>query len=132
MNDKVCLRVPKLDKFGTELSRLPCKIIEKFGKVNINYKLATSYGIINASFRAVDLMPYHGLLEINTERKLPVREAFRLFSERDRSKIDISKISCKCSNKCFQDKRCKCFINKVKCTSHCQNGLYFRKTACRF
>lgn len=118
VNDRVSLQVLKIDRFGTDMSRLPCLVVARSGTRDIFYGLATQFGVLDTKFRAGDLMPYHGELISDNQKSISVREAHRRFCEREKSK-DISRISCKCGGKCFQDKRCKCFSNNVKCSSHC-------------
>ena len=121
VSEKVSVSVSKLDRFGTELSRLPGEIISITGDKDIFYEIGTSFGILDVKLRGGDLMPFYGSLNVRTDKKISIREAHRLFCERPKQLIDVSKIFCKCSGKCKPDKRCKCFANNIGCTSHCIN-----------
>ena len=121
VTDIVSVLVPKIDRFGTELSRLPGKIISISGSTDYFYEIATSFGILDVKLRGGDLMPFHGSLVVKQDKKISLREAHRLFCDRPKNRVDVSKIFCKCSGKCKPDKRCRCFANNISCTSHCGN-----------
>ena len=111
----------KYDCYGTETKRLPGEIMSLSGEEVIFYEIGTAFGILDTKLRGGDLMPYYGLVQVEKNRKVSIREAHRLFCERPKNTINVSRISCKCSGKCLNDKRCKCFSNKLPCTSHCAN-----------
>ncbi len=56
-------------------------------------------------------------------KKISLREATKIFNNHPAKKVDLSKIHCKCQGKCYEDRRCVCFINNKDCTSHCENHL---------
>jgi hypothetical protein len=60
VGDLVSLHVPRIDRGGTDLPRLPAKIIGiKVNKDNqsVNYKLLCDHGIIKHSFAGDNLSP---------------------------------------------------------------------------
>lgn len=121
VGDKISVKVDRLDCYGTETSRLPGEILSISRKKVAFYEIGTAFGILDTKLRAGDLMLYYGIVTVDKSKNVGIREAHRLFSERAKNKIDVSRISCKCSGKCKNDNRCKCFSNKVSCTSHCSN-----------
>jgi hypothetical protein len=78
------------------------------------YAITTEYGVLETKYRAFDLEKYFGELNIDISKitkKITLREVCRQFNKRV-VKVDKASIFCKCSGKCFNDKRCNCFKNK--------------------
>ena len=110
-----------MDCYATETTRLPGEILSISGEKVLFYEIGTAFGILDCKLRSGDLMLYYGLVNVDKSKKVGIREAHRMFCERPKDKVDVSRISCKCSGKCLNDKRCKCFSNNISCTSHCSN-----------
>ena len=139
VNDKVTVKVNKLDRLACDMIRIPAIIIKKSGNKDIFYQLATTDGILNTQFRACDLDNYFGDINIDSQllndwkqnkKTISIREASRKFNNHKPKKVDLANIHCACSGKCFQDKRCKCFSNNQPCSSHCQNHVSGKKSKC--
>ena len=62
--------------------------------------------------------------------KISLREATKSLKNHPKKKVDLAKINCKCSGKCFDDRRCVCFKNGKSCTSHLENHLSGKKCKC--
>ena len=86
------------------------------------YELVCVFGVLEPKFFAGQLQRFHGVVKPNIKVKLPVSVAFSKFTEREKLSKDVSKIFCKCRSKCFNDGRCRCFSNNLKCTSHCHGN----------
>ena len=121
------------DKLVGDVRRVPAIIIGVTGTKDIFYKLLTTYGVLNIKYRASDLEYYYGDIKVPEEAKnktISLREATKLFNNHPAKNVDLSKIHCKCKNKCFDDRRCVCFKNGEKCSSHCENHLSGKKCKC--
>ncbi|CAF1028158.1 unnamed protein product [Brachionus calyciflorus] len=122
LDDKVTVLIPRIDRGGSDLPRIPGIILRKTGDKDIFHEIVCKFGILNEKLRACDLEPFEGLLEFDhktIKNKISLREAARLNSNR---LIDLKNTQnvCKCSGKC--DGRCSCFRSKQKCGSHCHLG----------
>ena len=62
VGDKISVRIPRIDRGGTDLPRLP-GIIRR--KANNFYEITTDNGILQDCLRACDLELYHGSLNID-------------------------------------------------------------------
>ena len=133
IDNKVTVLSMQPDKLVGDVRRVPAIIISKSGTRDIFYELLTSFGILNVKYRASDLEIYYGDLQIPEEvknKKISLREATKLFNNHPKKKVDLSKVHCKCSGKCYEDRRCVCFKNGKSCTSHCENHLSGKKCKC--
>jgi hypothetical protein len=133
IENKVTVLSMQPDKLVGDVRRVPAVIIGKSGTRDIFYELLTSFGILNVKYRASDLEIYYGDIKIPEDvknKKISLREATKLFNNHPKKNIDQSKIHCKCSGKCFQDRRCVCFKNGKTCSSHCENHLSGKKCKC--
>ena len=121
------------DKLVGDVRRVPALIIGKSGTRDHFYELLTSFGVLNIKYRASDLEMYFGDIIIPDDvkgKKISLREATKLFNNHPSKQADITKSKCKCKGKCFNDKRCNCFMTGKKCTSHCENHLSGKHCKC--
>ena len=100
------------------------------GEKDLFYKILTPYGYLADSYRADDLEPYCGLVNVQIDdyatryKKISLRKAAALSVNRGELAEIIT--SCNCNNVCTDDNRCKCFKAKVKCSSHCHGKSKIR------
>ena len=113
--------IPRIDRGGSDLPRIPAQVIRVCGNKDKFYEIATKFGIIETKYRASDLEVYERIVEANTTIHATLREAAIKSQLRtaSSSEIENSHIKCNCKGKCSEDKRCKCFKASQKCTSHC-------------
>ena len=75
VGDSVSVKIPKIDRSSTDLSRIPGVIIKVAGHKVISYQIGTEYGILNDCYRAVgDLQHYSGSVEVNHDKNLSLRQ----------------------------------------------------------
>ena len=132
IGDKVSVKVDKLDRISLDLKRIPGIVSSKSGDKDLFYSITTEFGVLDTKYRAYELDKYHGLLNVDISKitkKITLREVCRKFNNRE-VKVDKASIFCKCSGKCFNDKRCNCFKNKKICTSHCLNHVSGKNCVC--
>lgn len=119
VGDKVSVLIPRIDRGGSDLPRLP-GIIRRVSNEGEFYEIVTEHGILKDCLRACDLEMYYGLLSFELSaitNKISLREASKKTNKRDRDLTEIE-ISCQCNGTCSGGK-CKCFSLGVKCNSHC-------------
>ena len=87
------------------------------------YRIITDYGTLNDWYRVCDLEPYAGVLNVEISdyetKKVSLTEAARLQGCRTGS-VEMVNAVCNCN---VEDKRCKCWKLRKKCTSHCHFKL---------
>ena len=55
----------RIDRSGTDLTRIAGKVCKKGDHKEIFYTVLTQYGILADNYRAGDLKPYSGLVEVD-------------------------------------------------------------------
>lgn len=122
INDLVTVLIPRIDRGGSDLPRLPGKIIKISGEF---HQILTKHGILNDQYLASNLEPYHGLLDLMEDKivvkKISLREAARLVSNRP-CDLKEAEISCSCKTKCLT-KHCPCRKQELECNSHCHGNV---------
>jgi len=127
VKDPVTVKIPRIDHGGVDFPRLPgivCKISDHGEKF---YQILTESGILNDNYRASDLEPFSGLVnveleDIDTYKKISLKEAAQLQSAKTGSLINVKAV-CNCQGICKSDGRCKCWKAGQPCTSHCHLKL---------
>ena len=123
MDDFVSVYIDRVDRGHADFKRLPGRIInEKIGKNLTTFTIGTAYGVLDKGYCGKDLQIYNGILAILPEKdskKISLRQAAALASNHT---VDLSIVttSCNCNQTC-QNNSCRCFKNKLKCTSHCHS-----------
>ena len=123
--DPVSIAIPRIDRGGTDLRRIPGVVtrIAKHNNVEF-YEITTAYGILNDCLRASALEDYAGVIDFdpNTiKNKIALTSAAQLAGNRDRH-IKQIQVSCNCKTTSCADARCKCYKNKMPCSSHCHGS----------
>ena len=85
------------------------------------------HGTLKDWYRASDLEPYTGgIVDVNLEdyqkKTIGMTEASKLQSAATGS-LEKIKAMCQCSTACYEDNRCSCYKDGLKCTSHCHGKL---------
>lgn len=125
VGDKISVRIPRIDRGGTDLPRLPGI---KRRKSNDFYEITTEHGILQDCLRECDLELYHGPLNIDIDQiTIALRTVANKINKRSQDVKDIE-ISCDCSGKC-SNKRCKCYKAGLNCNSHCH--LKYQSSICQ-
>lgn len=65
VDDKVTVRVNKIDRLALDTRRLPGIIIKKSGENNIFYTIVTKNGVLKGNYRAGDLEYFYGEVDID-------------------------------------------------------------------
>ena len=116
--DYALLRIPQIDRSGTDNSHLPVKIHEiiKLGNGHQKYRLITKYGILDICYSADDLKPSNIVVVCDVEDsvKVPLATAARSYNSRSTP----VRTTCRCKMTCMSSK-CKCKAAGFKCSTHC-------------
>ena len=117
VGDAVTVRIPDVDRGGSEFRRFPAKIFKISGEKEQFFELVTPYGTLNDKLRACDFQPFSGIVDCSLIEaqpvKISIREVAIKFANRNLSIKEIKTI-CNCNGICFEDNRCKCYKNKKK------------------
>lgn len=62
VNDNVSVKIPKEDRFSTDMLRLPGIVINKSNGKQPTYQILTSYGVLKKRYTSSHLIPYHGIV----------------------------------------------------------------------
>ncbi len=120
LGDYVSVLIPRIDRGGSDLPRIPGVVHKKSGEKDFRYQVKTIYGVLDKYLRTCDLEKYNGLVETdaNKNNSITLREAARLASNRA---MDLSEavVNCNCNGSCVNDGRCRCFKGNKLCNSHC-------------
>ena len=142
IKDNVSVSIPRIDRGGTDLRRLPGKIVNVTKGVNKFYTVLTVWGILNGKYRATSLEPFSGIIDVVVEDEkgnsvyeknytsISLTEAAKLQNASTGSLEVVNKI-CNCGTVCFKDGRCKCFNAKQLCTSHCHVKMKGKPICCK-
>ena len=127
IGDLVSILIPRIDRGGSDMPRLPCQIVKINGEF---YQLLTKYGLLNDHYMVSDLEPYNGLVMFDKTmtNKLSLREASKLAANRLKD-LKAIELSCNCKSKCLS-KHCSCFKNEQKCNSHCHLSVNEKDKSC--
>ena len=60
IGDNVTVKIPRIDRSGTDLKRLPCKVCIVSDHKQKFYHILTQYGILNDKYCESDLELYSG------------------------------------------------------------------------
>jgi hypothetical protein len=84
INDNVSVSIPRIDRGGTDLRRLPGKVNKISEGLNKFYTVLTVWGILKDKYRSTSLEPFSGIVEVNLEdsREISLNEAATLQKER--------------------------------------------------
>ena len=116
--DCVSVCVPKADRTGTDLPRIPCVIQEVYGHKVKSFVLVTEYGTLRERFRTGDLEAYSGSVKTgNSDAVISLREAAQKFHHHNK----FTKSFCKCSSACHTN-RCVCRANGIQCSTRCHHS----------
>ena len=125
IGDNVTVKIPRIDRSGTDLKRLPGKVCIVSDHKQKFYHILTQYGILNDKYCESDLEPYSGLVDVhlndyeNTYKPISLTTASSIQSSNTGSKENVI-TKCNCGTICKGDNLCKCFKRGQKCTSHCK------------
>ena len=123
LKDLVSVRIPRIDRGGTDFKRMPgmiCKVAKHQEKF---WSILTQYGALNDKVRTSDLEPYYSIVDVNFEefskaKPFSLKEAATLQSSNTGS-VDTVNVICNCGTICLKDGRCKCHKAGKAYTSHC-------------
>ena len=124
VGDNVTVKIPRIDRSGTDLKRLPGKVCKISDHKQKFYHVLTQWGILNDKYQEGNLEPFSGLVDVNLEEyeknynPISLTSAASLQSSNTGSKENVI-TKCNCGTLCKGDNRCKCFKLGQKCTSHC-------------
>ena len=117
LGDAVTIRVPSKDRGPCDLLRVPGVVVKAS---NGFHKIRTQFGVLTTQYRTDELeRSAVKVVDVNgweSDDMLSLREAARRFNNRE---TEVS--ACKCKSQCLT-KRCRCFKQGVKCTTHCHSG----------
>jgi len=137
----VTVTIPRIDRAGTDLRRLPGKIVKISDGVNKFHTILTVWGILNSKYRATSLEPFSGIVEVvfqdengestweNNYKSISLCEAAKLQNASTGS-VETVNVICNCGTVCYDDGRCKCSKLKLLCTSHCHGKMKGKVMCC--
>ena len=64
MGESVSVKVPRIDRTSTDISRIVYVVVEVLGKAKYLYRMQCKSGILSGCFNAKDLEPFCGRFEI--------------------------------------------------------------------
>lgn len=142
LNDNVTVLIPRIDRAGTDMRRLPGKIVKISSGVNKFHTILTVWGVLNAKYRATSLEPFSGLVEVvieNEEGESVWEKNFKTISLSEAAKlqnastgsVETVNVICNCGTVCYDDGRCKCSKLKLLCTSHCHGKMKGKPLCCK-
>ena len=109
--DVVTVKIPRIDRGGTDFNRLPGVICKMSDHQEKFYQVLTPSGILADRYRASDLEPYCGIVNVSLEnyqkryKVISLREAAILQSASTGSIEEVDAI-CNCGTVCKGDNRC--------------------------
>ena len=100
MQDLVTVRIPRIDRGGTDFSRLPGMVAKISGHDGEKFfRILTVNGTLNDAYRVSDLEPYVGVVDVNladfNKKMITLREAAMLQAARTTSAEVVNAI-CNC------------------------------------
>ena len=122
VGDCVSVRVPRIDRAGTDSLRLPCVVVEEHAQGL--YRLRSCSGVLDNCYRAGDLDGFKGDLTVAVDGwveapRVSLREAARVFNNPLPSRLPG--VLCSCKGNCTT-KRCTCRKAGAACRSSCHGG----------
>jgi hypothetical protein len=142
VKDNVSVSIPRIDRGGTDLRRLPGKIVKVSTGVNRFYTVLTVWGILNDKYRGTSLEPFSGIIDVEVEdeqgnsiyenkyKTISLTEAAKLQNAGTGS-LEVVNVICNCGTVCYGDGRCKCYKAKQLCTSHCHGKMKGKPMCCK-
>jgi hypothetical protein len=121
VKDNVSVSIPRIDRGGTDLRRLPGKIVKVSTGVNRFYT-----GIIDVE---VEDEQGNSIYE-NKYKTISLTEAAKLQNAGTGS-LEVVNVICNCGTVCYGDGRCKCYKAKQLCTSHCHGKMKGKPMCCK-
>ena len=64
IGDTVLLKIPRIDRTGTDLKRLPGTICKLSDDKQVFYRISTQWGILNDQYQEYNMEPYSGLVQV--------------------------------------------------------------------
>ncbi len=118
VGDLVSVLIPKIDRSGTDTSRLPVKIIDmKIHSKLKKYQVLSDFGVLDIWYGAADLTPTtfdDNCPENLLEERFSLHAAAYKFNNRT---IGTGR-KCNCRQSCLSNS-CSCKKQNFACTNHC-------------
>jgi len=112
VGENVSVKIPKIDRGGHNFSRISGKVCKISSHKEAWYHVLTIYGILADRYRASDLEPFSGIVQVNLEnyensyKEISLREAAQLQGA-NRGSVEKANVTCNCVGVCYNDGRCK-------------------------
>ena len=146
IGESVSVRIPRIDRASSDLSRLPCVVVEIVGGDQSLYRLryivfncvtfasyfvnSSSYvfnfrcqhGVLNVCYTAGELEKYNGsgMCEVENWQNQPfisLKEAARKQAPWNHFVIN----ACKCTTGCL-NRKCQCVRKNISCSTYCHKS----------
>ena len=118
VGNKVSFCVPKIDRCSTDLQRIPGEIVSVIRGEKIKlYKVATSVGLVKNAFSGGDLAAYSGIVHVNTDKLVSIRQTALGINSANRFTVN----RCKCKDEC-SNAQCSCIRSGILSSNHCHPG----------
>ena len=121
VGESVSVKVPWIDRTSTDVSRIPCVVVEIVGKARDLYRLRCGSGVLKSCCNAGDLESFSGKFNIpvdgwQDQPQVTLRQASMEQSARN----VFTRNHCHCQS--CDNRRCGCRKAEVACSTHCHNG----------
>eukprot|EP00731_Ephydatia_muelleri_P032771 Em0024g315a len=122
IGESVSVRIPRIDRASSDLSLLPCVVVEIVGGDQSLYRLRCQDGVLNVCYTAGELEKFNGSV-VCTEKKwqnqrfISLREAARKQAPWNHFVSN----ACKCKTGCL-NRKCQCVRKNISCSTYCHKS----------
>eukprot|EP00731_Ephydatia_muelleri_P000988 Em0001g988a len=122
IGESVSVRIPRIDRASSDLSRLPCVVVDIVGGDQSLYRLRCQHGVLNVCYTAGELEKFNGSVVCTEEnwqnqRFISLREAARKQAPWNHFVSN----ACKCKTGCL-NRKCQCVRKNISCSTYCHKS----------
>ena len=141
IGENVSLRIPRIDRASSDLSRLPCTVVEIVGddqtlyrlrcisdsllhsNINVLHFCRCQHGVLRVCYTANELERFNGHVICSAdnwkdEPCISLREAARQQAPWNHFVSN----ACKCTTGCI-NRKCRCVRQNIKCSTYCHKSI---------
>ena len=106
VGENVSVKIPRIDRGGHNFSRISGKVCKVSSHKEAWYYVLTIYGLLADRYRASDLEPFSGIVQVvldnyeNSYKEISLREAAQLQGANTGS-VEKANVTCNCVGVCF-------------------------------
>ena len=122
VGESVSVKVPRIDRTSTDLSRIPCVVVQRVGKAQDLYRLRCKSGVLSSCFNAGDLEPFSREFRLTADDWQDQPKVTLRSASMEQSACNVfTRNRCNCRS--CDNRRCCCKKAKIACSTHCHRGL---------